>query len=222
LMNKAAESPETPQTLSSVHEAVARRGALALGLINTETLDRGKKHDGLSSPDALARWWTARCAQHPDECVIEGAAEPIAWTSELLAAVKALRMALRTLLTHAIEQQVVEEEELQPVNAVLALGYSALERTGQGKVKAVMHLRDPEQGRVLVPIARSALQLFTEADWQRLHQCRHDRCIVFFYDTTKSGTRRWCSPACMNRARSIEHYRLTRKAAALKPKSETE
>jgi predicted RNA-binding Zn ribbon-like protein len=68
-----------------------------------------------------------------------------------------------------------------------------------------------------VPIARSALHLFTEADWRRLHQCKHDRCIVFFYDTTKSGTRRWCSPGCMNRARSIQHYRLTRKAPARQP-----
>src|SRR5262249_18777495 len=106
------------------------------------------------------------------------------------------------------------EEDLMPVNAILALGYAVLERTGQGNVKAAMQLRDPEQGHVLVPIARSALRLFTEADWQRLHQCKHERCIVFFYDTTKSGTRRWCSPGCMNRARSIQHYQLTRKAVA--------
>lgn len=217
-MTKAAESPGAPQTLSSVHEAVARRGALALELINTETLDRGKKRDELSSPDALARWWAEVCEHSPDECATAGADELIAWTSELLAAVKALRMALRTLLTQVVEQQAVAEEDLQPLNAILALGYAALERTGQGKMKAVMHLRDSEQGKVLVPIARSALRLFTETDWRRFHQCRHDRCIVFFYDTTKSGTRRWCSPACMNRARSIQHYQLTKKAAAQESK----
>ena len=213
-MIKTAEPPEIPQTLSSVHEAVALRGALALELINTETLDRGKKHDSLSSPEALARWWEGICTHYPDQCVIAGAGAPIAWTSDLLDVVKALRRALRTLLTHVIEQQVVEEEDLQPLNAILALGYSALERTGEGTIKEVLHLRDPEQGSLLVPIARSALRLFTEADWRRLHQCRHDRCIVFFYDTTKSGTRRWCSPGCMNRARSIQHYQLTKKAAA--------
>ena len=26
------------------------------------------------------------------------------------------------------------------------------------------------------------------------------------HDTTKSATRRWCSTACMNRARSHQHY----------------
>ena len=217
-MPRATEPPEPPDTPLSAHENLALRGALALELINTETLDRGKKHDALSSPEALARWWAKTCERYPDQCVIAGAEASIAWTSGLLEAIKALRMALRTLATRVVEQQAVEEEDLKPVNAVLALGYSALERTGQGTVKAVMRLRDPEQGSILAPIARSALQLFTEADWRRLHQCKHDRCIVFFYDTTKSGTRRWCSPACMNRARSIQHYYLTRKAAAQESK----
>jgi predicted RNA-binding Zn ribbon-like protein len=183
-------------------------------LINTETLDRGKKRDALSSPEALARWWEVACERYPDECAIAATGTPIAWTDDLLEALKALRTALRTLATHVVEQQSVEEEDLQPVNEVLALGYSALERTERGGVKAVMRLRDPEIGSVLMPIARSALQLFTASDWRRLHQCRHERCIVFFYDTTRSGTRRWCSADCMNRARSIQHYRMAKTAAA--------
>lgn len=139
---------------------------------------------------------------------------PVAWTDETLAAVKALRMTLRALLTRVVEQGAVDEEDLAALNEFLALGYAALARTGQGSVKAVMRPRDPERGSVLAPITLSALRLFTEADWSRLHQCQHERCIVFFYDTTKSGTRRWCSPACMNRARSSQHYRATRQAAA--------
>jgi len=213
-MAKAAQQAETPHLPSSAHETLALRGALALELINTETLDRGKRHDALASPDALARWWEEICKHYPEQCIIEGAGEPIAWTSELLEAIKALRMALRTLATQVVEEQTVEEEDLGPVNAILALGYAALERTAQGTIKAGMYLRDPGQGNVLVPIALSALRLFTESDWRRLHQCHHDRCIVFFYDTTKSGTRRWCSPGCMNRARSIQHYQLTKKKAA--------
>lgn len=190
------------------------RAALALKLINTETLDRGKRRDALPSPDALARWWEEACKQHPDECLIEGAGESITWTSELLQAVNALRAALRTLVTQVVERHAVEEGDLKPVNEILALSYSTLERTTQGSVRAAMRLRDPAQGNILVPVALSALRLLTESDWRRLHQCKHDRCIVFFYDTTKSGTRRWCSPACMNRARSIQHYRLTKKGAS--------
>ena len=212
-MAKAAQWAGLPHDAQFGHETPSLRGALALALINTETLDRGKKRDALSSPEALARWWEETCERYHNECVIAETNAPIIWTDELLEAVKALRMALRTFATHVVEQQSVEEEDLAPVNEILALGYSALERTERGDVKAVVRLRDPERGSMLLPIARSAMLLFTALDWRRLHQCRHDRCIVFFYDTTKSGTRCWCSPDCMNRARSIQHYRMTKKTA---------
>jgi predicted RNA-binding Zn ribbon-like protein len=217
MMTKAAQRAGLPHGTLSGHRARPLSGALALALINTETLDRGKKRDALSSPEALARWWEETCERYHDECVIAETDAPIIWTDELLGAVKALRVALRACATHVIEQQGVEEEDLAPVNKILSLGYSALERTERGGVKAVVRLHDPERGSILLPIARSAVLLFTTLDWRRLHQCRHDRCIVFFYDTSKSGTRRWCSPDCMNRARSIQHYRMTKTAAA--PKS---
>jgi predicted RNA-binding Zn ribbon-like protein len=190
-------------------------GGLALDLINTEMLSRGKKHDALSTPAALAYWWGDACRQYPDECVVEGAREPTTWTREMLDAVKALRTALRALLAQVVEQHAIVEEDLKPVNDILAQGYSALARTTQGGVRAIMHQRDPEKSSLLFPIALSALHLFTECDWQRLHQCKSDRCILYFYDTTKSGTRRWCSPGCMNRARSIHQYQLSKKERSL-------
>lgn len=214
-MTDTAPEAGAPQTSLSPQEITSPPGSLALDLINTEVLDRGKKRDLLLSPDALARWWEEARARAPDECAVEGARAASAWTSELFEAVKALRAALRILLTHVIEQHAIGQEDLQPVNDILALGYPALERTELGHVKAVMRLRNPEQGSILLPIAVSALRLFTERDWQRLHQCKSDRCVIFFYDATKSGTRRWCSPGCMNRARSIQHYRRNKRKPSL-------
>jgi predicted RNA-binding Zn ribbon-like protein len=213
-MAKSVQPSGMPHSTSVNDEAPP--GGLALAAINTQVIERGKQRDLLSSPQALAHWWANVCKQYPDQCLVAGAAEPIAWTVELLEAVKALRSTLRTIIMCVVERQVVVEEDLEPVNAILALGYSALETTGQGTVKTVLHLRDPKRGDVLVPIACSALRLFTEADGRRLHQCASDRCILFFYDTTKSRTRRWCSAGCMNRARSIRHYQLTKKEAAPK------
>lgn len=210
-MPKATRQTPPRRLTASARESLSLHGALALDLINTEVIDRGKPRDLLASPEALARWWEDACKQHPDECAVEGARVPIAWTSELLDAIKTLRTTLRILITNVVERQAVEEGDLQPLNAVLALGSCALERTGRGGVRAVTHLRDPEWGSVLIPVARSAVRLFTESDWLRLHQCRSDRCVLFFYDVTRSATRRWCSPACMNRARSIQHYQLTKK-----------
>ncbi len=192
-------------------EALFLSGSLALDLINTEMVIRGKKHDALSSPDALAHWWKEASKQHFDNGILKEAGVAIVWGSKLLDDVKMLRMALRTLSTHVVEWQTVEEKDLEPINDILALGYSSLEKTEQGNVKSVIHLRNSEKGSVLFPIAMSALHLFTESDWQRLHKCKNDRCTLFFYDTTKSGTRHWCSLGCMNRSRSIRHYQATKK-----------
>jgi predicted RNA-binding Zn ribbon-like protein len=213
LIPKTTDPLEASYDHLSGHEVIALRGALALALINTETLDRGKKRDALTSPEALARWWDKLCARYPAQDLIEGTRAPIVWTSDLLAAIKALRVAMRAVIIHIVEQQAVQEEDLGPINAFLELGHLALERSGHGAIKAVIRVRDSDQSSLLASIAHSALLLFTEADWRRLHQCKHDRCIVFFYDSTKSGTRCWCSPACMNRARSIQRYAATKKAA---------
>jgi predicted RNA-binding Zn ribbon-like protein len=213
-MAQSVQPAETAHGMSANDTALP--GALALAAINTQVIERGKQRDLLSSPEALAHWWAEVCRRYPDQCLVAGAVEPISWTEELLEAVKELRSTLRTILTHVADRQVVVKEDLRLVNAILALGYSALETTGQGTFKTVLYLRDPEEGSVLVPIACSALRLFTEADGRRLHQCASDRCILFFYDTTKSGTRRWCSPGCMNRARSIRHYQVAKKGVAPK------
>ncbi|MFQ6398279.1 CGNR zinc finger domain-containing protein [Nocardia sp. KC 131] len=41
----------------------------------------------------------------------------------------------------------------------------------------------------------------------RIRQCAHPECVLFFYDTSKNGTRRWHSMAtCGNRAKAARHY----------------
>ena len=58
---------------------------------------------------------------------------------------------------------------------------------------------DPRQPEDLfAPLANSAATLFAEVDRNRLLKCGH--CVLHFYDTSKKGTRRWCSTQlCGNR-----------------------
>ncbi|HEX8764672.1 MAG TPA: CGNR zinc finger domain-containing protein, partial [Candidatus Acidoferrum sp.] len=51
---------------------------------------------------------------------------------------------------------------------------------------------------LLSPLAHSAASLFAEADRDRVRKC--ERCVLHFHDTSKKGTRRWCSmQLCGNR-----------------------
>ncbi|WP_232524336.1 CGNR zinc finger domain-containing protein [Nocardiopsis gilva] len=42
----------------------------------------------------------------------------------------------------------------------------------------------------------------------RIRRCEGDHCVLYFFDTSRNGTRRWCSMAvCGNRAKAQRHYR---------------
>ncbi len=210
VMSNEAEREENSQSTQLASEALFLSGSLALDLVNTEMVIRGKKHDVLVSPAALVAWWKEAYKQNSEsQFVLEE--EPIVWSAELLTAVKTIRASLRNLASHVVQEQAVDEEALEPLNTVLALGYPSMQKTEQGSIRQVMRLRDEKIGPVVLPIALSAFHLFTEADWQRIHKCKNDRCVLYFYDSTKSGTRQWCSLGCMNRSRSIQHYRETKK-----------
>jgi predicted RNA-binding Zn ribbon-like protein len=56
--------------------------------------------------------------------------------------------------------------------------------------------RRPED--LFAPLAHSAATLFAEVDRNRVRKCR--QCVWHFYDTSKKGTRHWCSMRlCGNR-----------------------
>jgi len=51
---------------------------------------------------------------------------------------------------------------------------------------------------LFAPLAHSAAALFADLDRERIRKCA--RCVLHFYDTSKKGTRRWCSmQLCGNR-----------------------
>jgi predicted RNA-binding Zn ribbon-like protein len=51
----------------------------------------------------------------------------------------------------------------------------------------------------------------TALDRSRIRRCEGARCVLLFYDTSKSRSRRWCDmAACGNRAKAAAYYRRTR------------
>lgn len=63
----------------------------------------------------------------------------------------------------------------------------------------------------LSDIARDAIQLFGNDDTTRLRRCEGTHCSLLFYDTSRPGTRRWCSTArCGNRV-NTRSYRARKR-----------
>jgi predicted RNA-binding Zn ribbon-like protein len=182
-------------------------GVLALDLVNTEVVVRGRRYDLFSSPEDVARWWLEALMHYPDREMVEEEMHAIVWSPSLLMRIKQVRAAIRTLCTNLVKQQPLDQEAFTTLNVILSMGYPALDVVSGQEIVPVYRMREADQGAVLLPLALSAFHLFTQAEKHRLHKCKNDRCILFFYDTTKSATRQWCSLECMNRARSLQHYR---------------
>lgn len=188
---------------------------LALSLVNTEVMTRGKRGDLLMTSQDVARWWQETCQRHPEfDEVRRESEEPIMYDTALLNALKTLRAALRAIFNALVTGSMPEKEDVAILNAILRTGYTSLDLTEQGELVPRTHTTDPTQGLMLLPIALSASRLISQGERKRLHHCENERCILFFYDTTKSATRRWCSLGCMDRARSAQRYREAKRQQA--------
>ena len=65
-------------------------------------------------------------------------------------------------------------------------------------IQAYCDPREPED--LLAPVARSIAALFADLDRAKIRKCSN--CVLHFFDTSKKGTRRWCSmQMCGNRSK---------------------
>jgi predicted RNA-binding Zn ribbon-like protein len=184
-------------------------GALALDLVNTVIVARGRRRDLLESPDNLHAWWDEVRDHH---AVHAPAEQGIMGEPASLTAVKALRSSIRQVFEAVSAGNAPDQTAIDALNEVLQRSEYVIEQDDVGHFHAVFRPRGAGVDTLLVPIAWSALELLTTADPARLHACANEKCILLFHDTTKSGTRRWCSTECMNRARSAERYRAEQRS----------
>jgi predicted RNA-binding Zn ribbon-like protein len=63
----------------------------------------------------------------------------------------------------------------------------------------------PEQ--VVWLVADAAAELLSSPLLGRVRKCASQACVLYFADTSRRGTRRWCSmQVCGNREKAATHY----------------
>jgi predicted RNA-binding Zn ribbon-like protein len=158
---------------------------LALDLVNTEWISDGVPRDLLDEPGGIALW--LRVAGHPD-APRDGDA------------LRAARAAIRAVAA--------DPADAAALNAVLAHG-RWVERLGADGPERTVEV-DDERWRVPWLAAQNLLELL-RAGPDRIRRCANHRCVLHFYDASRSGRRQWCSmAACGNRAKARRHYERSR------------
>ncbi|KMO94822.1 CGNR zinc finger domain-containing protein [Streptomyces roseus] len=94
------------------------------------------------------------------------------------------------------------------VDAVLEHGRIRATLTPEGPGERA-EFEDPTWGPAWTA-ARDYLELLDSAP-ERIRKCASESCVLHFHDTSRNGTRRWCSMSvCGNRAKASRHYARTR------------
>ena len=125
------------------------------------------------------------------------AAQALLWKAQRLSA--GLRRAFDSLL----RRQRIAREWIEPINEVLRIteGHDEL-GSADGEWALEFVAREGGLEWLLAAIARSGAETIAEGARARLRLCANPQCGLFFYDTSRTGRRRWCSMAlCGNRSK---------------------
>jgi predicted RNA-binding Zn ribbon-like protein len=119
----------------------------------------------------------------------------------LLGKAQRLGSALRLAFDALLHRQKIAGEWVDAVNDILRIteGHDELVSTDHHwEIQFVAREGDLEW--LLAAVARSAAEIIAEGAHARLRLCANPRCGLFFYDTSRTHRRRWCSmTVCGNR-----------------------
>ena len=127
----------------------------------------------------------------------------VAGSARFLATALDLRTAVTAAFTAMEAHELLGEDPLALINAILAAGagFEQIElHDGAYRVERRHMLDDP--AIALVPIARDVARLLATPRCP-VRKCAGEGCVRHFYDDSRTGRRRWCEMAiCGNRAKA--------------------
>ncbi|MFF9429222.1 CGNR zinc finger domain-containing protein [Streptomyces sp. NPDC004288] len=167
---------------------------VSLDLLNTRWNEEGVRRDLLADVEGLAVWLAAN-----------GLEGRFTADDATLRHTLAARDALGALVDRPGDPAATAR-----VDAVLGHGRIRATLTAEGPGEEA-EFADPARGPGWTA-ARDYLDLLRTAP-DRIRACAHEACILHFFDTSRNGTRRWCSMAvCGNRAKASRHYARTKES----------
>jgi predicted RNA-binding Zn ribbon-like protein len=117
--------------------------------------------------------------------------------------VREIRHLLRTSVENVMESGRVPDSLARALNRRLRIPRWVTEVVpANGRLQTQTHWLLEKPADLLVLVAHLAADFSSSADYSAIRKCENPDCILFFYDTSKNHSRRWCSMSlCGNRAK---------------------
>lgn len=187
---------------------------LSLDFVNTKIAPHGEPIDLLENAKDFVDW-----AQTAGLLEKSQAAEIIKrWSRNTeaneLKEVWEFRRVLREMFKDLTRKKTVKPKIIEKINEILRRQSSFFEiAAAENNFEKRFHADYREPRDLLAPIAESAADLLCYGNLDFVKKCENAPCMIYFYDTTKNHSRRWCSMAfCGNRAKAKLFYQRKKSA----------
>lgn len=186
---------------------------LALDFLNTKPILEGETRELLLDAGALERWLAAAgIVTSPEGKTLVHAWHNSRAANTFVKKVVAFRERLRAAVLRLEDGLLPGKTFLAEVNALLEKHPQRV-HLGRRNSKIVLGLllepRKPED--VWAPIVAATAELLSELEPSRIRKCESESCVVHFYDTSRAGSRRWCSMnICGNKFKVAAYQRRRR------------
>jgi predicted RNA-binding Zn ribbon-like protein len=173
---------------------------LALDFLNTRPVQNGEPMELLPDFSALLRWCqAAELLSARDVANLQQKWGKSARARRTVESVRELREKLRKEILAWEGRGAVHRSAVDELNRLMADHPMRTKLNMSGSASATELWFEPRQPEDLfAPLAHSTAALFANVDRSRVRKC--DQCVLHFHDTSKKGTRRWCSmQLCGNR-----------------------
>jgi predicted RNA-binding Zn ribbon-like protein len=173
---------------------------LTLDFLNTRPVQNGEPLELLPNFNALLRWFQAAGLLSPRQrASLQEQLADSARARRIVEALREWREELRTEVAAWEKDGSVHHTTVDELNRLMADHPMLTRLKASGRAASTEMWFAPQQPEDLyAPLAHSAATLFAHADRNRVRKC--GRCVLHFQDTSKKGTRRWCSmQLCGNR-----------------------
>lgn len=179
-------------------------GHIALDLLNTVSIVNGEVVDSLQSEEDVMKWLSQNAVTGDNSVLKRHFPDLVSTTQEL-------REMLRYLFSSRKEGK---QLDVRVLNAYLQYGSSYLQLVSVGEEQYDLErVRKVETvAQLLAPIAEAAAELLAMNDFSRVRKCESADCVLWFYDSTKSHKRRWCSMAVCGNRHKVSSFRKRQNA----------
>lgn len=173
---------------------------LVLDFLNTRPVQDDKPTELLPDFGAVLLWFQAADLLNPEQVARLGRQwQGTTEAQKTTGLMKDLRERWREEILAWEGGRAIRSQTLDELNGLMAMHPMLTKLTkSRAAYSTTLWFDVLEPADLIAPLAHSAATLLATGDRKRVRKCAN--CVLHFHDTSKKGTRRWCSmPLCGNR-----------------------